>query len=61
MWTYLTTPFSFATAAFTEELAPWQEDGRTWRRLKVTFPDHFAAHSKEQTFYFDSDGLLKFE
>jgi hypothetical protein len=27
--------------------------------LKVTFPDHVAAHSKEQTFYFDSDGLLK--
>jgi hypothetical protein len=22
-------------------------------------PDHIAAHSKEQTFYFDSDGLLK--
>jgi hypothetical protein len=60
MWNYLTVPFSFATPGFrTEELAPWQEDGQTWRRLKVTFPDHIAAHSKEQTFYFDSDGLVE--
>jgi hypothetical protein len=60
MWTYLTAPFSFGTPGFhTEELAPWQEDGQTWRRLKVTFPDQIATHSKEQTFYFDSDGLVK--
>jgi hypothetical protein len=60
MWTYLTAPFSFATPGFrTEELAPWQEDGQTWRRSKLTFPDQIATHSKEQTFYFDSDGLIK--
>jgi hypothetical protein len=60
MWTYLTAPFPFATPGFrTEELAHWQEDGETWRRLKVTFPDEIATHGKEQTFYFDSDGLVK--
>jgi hypothetical protein len=42
-----------------EELAPWQEHGQTWRRLKVTFPSHIASHCKEQTFYFDADGLIR--
>jgi hypothetical protein len=60
MWTYLTAPFSFATPGFrTEELAPWQENGQTWRPLKVTFPDEIATHCKDQTFYFDADGLVK--
>lgn len=60
MWTYLTAPFSFATPGFqTEELGPWKEADQTWRRLKVTFPDHIATHSKEQTFYFDTDGLIR--
>jgi hypothetical protein len=60
MWSYLTSPFSFAAPGFeAEELAPWQERGETWRRLKVTFPDHIASHSKEQTFYFDADGLIR--
>ncbi|SNS04358.1 hypothetical protein SAMN05216276_100346 [Streptosporangium subroseum] len=60
MWTYLTEPFSFADPGFrTEELSPWQEDGQTWRRLKVTYPDHIATHSKEQTYYIDADGLIR--
>jgi hypothetical protein len=60
MWTYLTAPFSFAMPGFqTEELEPWEEADQTWRRLKVTFPDHVATHSKEQTFYLDADGLIR--
>ena len=60
MWTYLTSPFSFVTPGFqTEELSRWQEHGQTWRRLKVTFPGHIASHCKEQTFYFDADGLIR--
>jgi hypothetical protein len=39
-----------------EKLAPWQEDGQTWRRLKVTFPSRIATPSPEQTFYFDQQG-----
>jgi len=59
MWTYLTQPFTFAMPGFqTRELEPWDEDGRQWRRLHVTWPSHLATHSTEQTLYFDADGLL---
>lgn len=60
MWTYLTTPFLFKLPGVkTEEVEPWLEDGATWRRLKVTFPSNIETHSTEQTFYFDSLGILK--
>jgi hypothetical protein len=60
MWTYLTTPFLFKLPGFKlEELAPWDEDGEAWRRLKVTFPPHVPSHSTEQVFYFDRSGLLR--
>ena len=56
----LNTPFLFALPGVkTEELESWQENGETWRRLKVTFPERIATHSTEQTFYFDRQGLLK--
>lgn len=60
MWTYLTTPFLLKLPGFvTEEIAPWDEDGETWRRLKVTFPPNIHSHSAEQVFYFDSAGIVK--
>ncbi|MBB5063042.1 hypothetical protein [Granulicella mallensis] len=60
MWTYLTTPFLFALPGVeSEELEPWQENGTTWRRLKVLFPDTIETHSKQQIFYFDQSGLLQ--
>jgi hypothetical protein len=60
MWTYLTAPFSFAEPGFlSEDLGGWQEQGETWHRLGVTFPDNVASHCKEQVFYFDADGLLR--
>jgi hypothetical protein len=60
MWTYLTTPFLFRLPGFrTEEIEPWDEDGESWRRLKVSFPSNVHSHSAEQTFYFDSSGILK--
>ncbi|WP_326565446.1 hypothetical protein VSH64_26730 [Amycolatopsis rhabdoformis] len=60
MWTYLTTPFTLMRPGFrTEELDPWHEDGETWRRLRVEFPDDITTHNKVQTFYFDSDGLIR--
>jgi hypothetical protein len=59
MWTYLSQPFTFALPGFqTSELEPWNEAGRRWRRLRVTWPSHLATHSTEQTLYFDDDGLL---
>ncbi|MGP4087953.1 hypothetical protein [Streptomyces sp. KR55] len=60
MWTYLTSPFTFVSPRFrTEELPPVAQDGDMWSRLKVTFPDNVATHSREQVFYFDQAGLLR--
>ncbi|CAN5310026.1 hypothetical protein BH10PSE10_BH10PSE10_18200 [soil metagenome] len=60
MWTYLTTPFLFRLPGFqTHEIEPWDENGETWRRLKVTFPANVESHSTEQTFYFDASGILR--
>lgn len=60
MWTYLTSPFILALpGVVAEEIAPWSEQGETWRRLRVTFPATIATHSKEQTFYIGSDGLIR--
>jgi hypothetical protein len=60
MWTYVNTPFFLARPGIqSEEIAPWQEAGETWRRLKVNFPAEIATHSTEQTLYFDQQGLLK--
>ncbi|WP_307072141.1 hypothetical protein [Streptomyces canus] len=60
MWTYLTAPFTFAASdVHTEELPSLKENGQTLRRLKVTFPDRIATHSREQIFHFDQQGLLR--
>lgn len=59
-WTYLTQPFLYTYPGFsTEEIAPWEENGEVWRRLKVTFPDYIATHTREQITYFGSDGLMR--
>lgn len=59
-WNYMTTPFVFAGQGFHFlEMDPWEENGETWRRLQVIFPDHIPTHSKRQVFYFSQDGLLK--
>ena len=60
MWNYLATPFLFASPDFgTKELAPQAENGETWRRLAVKYPEHIPTHCAEQTFYFGEDGLLR--
>ena len=60
MWGYLNLPFALARPDIhSEELSPWEEEGESWRRLKVTFPETIATHSKQQTLYFDQNGLLK--
>jgi hypothetical protein len=60
MWTYLSTPFFLARPGIqSEEIEPWQEDGNTWRRMRVRFPKDIATHSTEQTLYFDQQGFLK--
>jgi hypothetical protein len=60
LWTYFNSPFLYTLPGFaTEEIAPWQENGETWRRLKVIFPDTVASHVKEQVTYFGPDGLMR--
>jgi hypothetical protein len=60
MWNYLTTPYLLMREGVeTSEGEPWSENGETWRRLDAKFPDELDTHSREQTFYFDRDGLLR--
>ena len=60
LWTYLTSPFLYSYRGFeSEEIEPWHENGEVWRRLKVTFPDYIASHTKTQTTHFGPDGLMR--
>ncbi|HTZ28014.1 MAG TPA: hypothetical protein VMC83_28725 [Streptosporangiaceae bacterium] len=59
-WTYVNMPFLATWPGFTtEEIAPVEADGETWRRLRVTFPDRIKTHSRQQIFCFGPDGLLR--
>lgn len=59
-WTYVNMPFLATRPGFvTEEIAPIEAGGETWRRLEVTFPEHIKTHSRQQTFCFGPDGLLR--
>ncbi len=60
VWNYLNTPFLLAMKGVSaREIDPWQENGQTWSRLKVEFPESFPTHGKDQTFYFDGNYLLR--
>jgi hypothetical protein len=60
LWTYLTSPFLYSYPGFVcEEIEPWKENGETWRRLRVTFPDWVASHTKVQITHFGPDGLMR--
>ena len=59
MWTYLTQPFVFTMDGFqTTELEPWEQAGKQWRRLRVTWPAYLATHSTVQTLYVTDEGLI---
>lgn len=60
IWTYVSTPFVLAREDYrVRELDPWVENGESWRRLAVRFPEHVHTHSREQVFYFDKAGLIR--
>src|SRR5712691_4115682 len=60
LWNYLTTPFLFTYPGVqAREIEPWQEEGQTWRRLRVTYPPTIATHTPKQTFYYDADGMQR--
>ena len=60
LWTYLTLPFLYTHPGFVAtEVEPREENGETWRRLQVDFPDTVASHTGRQTSAFGPDGLLR--
>ena len=53
-------PFSFTMPGFVvAEADPWTEDGRTYRRMNVTWPSYLATHNSNQVLYLDEDGLIR--
>jgi hypothetical protein len=58
---YLTLPFVLAEPDVqVEEIEPHTEYGSTpWRGLRAIFPARIPTHSTVQTFYFDSNFLLR--
>ncbi|GAA5005009.1 hypothetical protein [Actinopolymorpha pittospori] len=59
LWNYVNTPYLFTWDGFqVAEIEPWQEEGETWRRLRVQFPDYVDTHSRVQTFYFGAEDVL---
>jgi hypothetical protein len=60
MWGYATFPFHLThPGTELDEIEPWHEDGDTWRRLRVRYPDDLPVHSREQVFHLDDRGLLR--
>jgi hypothetical protein len=60
IWNYLTEPFLLSRPGVqAREIQPWQEDGQTWQRLQVTFPDSIATHNPEQVFYYDQAAMQR--
>ncbi|MCY1136619.1 hypothetical protein OWR29_01315 [Actinoplanes sp. Pm04-4] len=59
MWTYVTEPYSLTFPGVqADEIGGWTEDGRSFRRLLITYPDDIATHSPQQTLYIGPDGLI---
>ncbi|MFE4499832.1 hypothetical protein ACFRFQ_08195 [Rhodococcus sp. NPDC056743] len=59
-WNYLTTPLLLARKDIVvTEGEPWRESGQIWRRLHATFPAQIDTHCRRQTFYVDTEGLIR--
>jgi hypothetical protein len=60
IWNYMNAPFFLSDPDFEiEEVEPRTVRGEIWRRLRVRFPSRMVTHSAEQTFYFDSLGIMR--
>jgi hypothetical protein len=60
MWMYLTVPFSLLSDSVAcEDAEPWDEDGETWRALRVSFPSSYVTHCSGQTLYFDAKRMIR--
>lgn len=60
MWTYHSFPFVFAEPGYAvREIESIAHEGKMLRGLSVRLPEGIHSHSREQRFYFSSDGLLR--
>jgi hypothetical protein len=60
MWTYHAFPFAFAEPDYeAREIASIAHEGELLRGLSIRLPEGVHSHSREQRFYFGSDGLLR--
>ena len=60
LWGYMAAPFVFTRPGFTvADEDPWREGGETWQGIRVTFPADVPAHSREQSYWFGPDGLIR--
>lgn len=60
LWNYINLPFLLYSSGFTvREGDPWEEGGKTYRRLHATFPEDIPTHSREQVFYLNAGGLIE--
>ena len=60
LYGYVGAPFIFTRPGYeVEEIEPWREHGEEWPGLRVRFPADVPAHSREQSYYFGPDGLLR--
>lgn len=60
MWTYHAVPFAFANSGYVaREIESIADRGQLLHGVEVRFPDQVHSHSREQQFYFGSDGLLR--
>ena len=60
LWGYVVAPFIFTRPDYeVEEIEPWRERGGVWPGLRVRFPEGVPAHSREQSYYFGPDGLIR--
>jgi hypothetical protein len=60
MWTYHAVPFVFGEPGYeAREIEPIEHEGEMLRGLAVRFPESVHSHTRQQRFYFGSDGLLR--
>ncbi|MFT4112620.1 hypothetical protein [Silvibacterium sp.] len=56
----VTAPFLYTLPGFiSEEVEPWEEDGETWRVLRILFPADFGAPASLHFAYYGPDGRLR--
>lgn len=60
MWTYHATPWVLTEPGYeVRDIAPIANERETLKGISVRFPEGVHSHSREQRFYFGTDGLLQ--